>query len=143
VETTRRPSDDFLDIARALLLLQGSILVATTIEALVWAIFFPGASGSPAVMSGAAAVAILIGRTRLRVDRRWARRLVFLVEGLILLTATINVAIELALAHGLPPMVAALTQIVLPVSVIALVRRSTRHPNTAARAGASILQGAS
>jgi len=143
VETTRRPADDLLDVARALLLLQGSILVATTIEALVWAIFFPGASGSPAVMSGAAAVAILIGRTRLRADRRWARRIVFLVEGVILLTATINVAIELALAHGLPPMVALLTQIVVPVSVIALLRRSTRHPHTATTAGAGVLQGAS
>ena len=128
METTRRPADDLLEVARVLLLLQGAILVATTIEALVWAIVFPGASGSPVLMSGASAVVILVARTRLRTDRRWARRLVYFVEGLILLTAAINVVIGLALAHALPPMVALLTQIALPIAVIALLRRSATHP---------------
>ena len=53
MKTNRRPADDLLEVARALLLLQGAILIATTIEALVWAAVFPGASGSPALMSGA------------------------------------------------------------------------------------------
>jgi hypothetical protein len=123
--------------------LQGAILVATTIEALVWAAFFPGASATPAVMSGASAVVILVARSRLRTDRRWARRLVYLVEGLILLTAAINVAIGLALAHALPPMVALLTQIVLPIAVAALLRRAARHPRPATALIGSVLEGAS
>jgi hypothetical protein len=143
METTRRPGDDLLDVARALLLLQGAILVATTIEALVWSAFFPGAGGSPALMSGAAAVVIFVGRARLRADRRWARRLVYFVEGLILLTAAINVAIGLALAHALPPMVALLTQVVLPIVITALLRRSGRRPPKAAAISGGVLQGAS
>src|ERR1700716_2131638 len=111
METTRRPADDLLEVARALLLLQGAILIATTIEALVWAAVFPGARGSPALMSGAAAVVILVGRIRLGVDRRWARRLVYLVEGFVLLTPAIDLAVGLALAHALPPVVALLTPV--------------------------------
>jgi len=143
METTRRPADDLLDVARALLLFQGAILVATTIEALVWAMLFAGASGSPVLMSGASAFVILVARTRLRTDRRWARRLVYLVEGLILLTATINVAIGLALAHALPPIVALLTEVALPISVVALLRRSARQPRTEAAPSGGVLQGAS
>jgi hypothetical protein len=145
METTRRPADDLLEVARALLLLQGAILVATTIEALVWAGIFPGASGSPALLSGGSAIAILVGRSRLRTDRRWARRLVYLVLGLILLTAVVNIAIGLALAHALPPMVALLTQVVLPISAITLLRRAARLPQTAAAPsdGRGVLEGAS
>jgi hypothetical protein len=142
METTRRSTDDLLDVARALLLLQGAILVATTIEALVWAGLFSGASGSPALMSGASAIVVLVGRSRLRADRRWARRLVYLVEGLILLTAAVDVAIGLALAHALPPMVALLTQVVLPISVIALLRRSARLPRATTNRGTAVLEGA-
>ena len=131
METIRRPADDLLEVAKVLLLLQGALLVATTIEALVWAVFFPGASGSPALMSGAAAVAILFARIRVRPDRRWSRRLVYFVEGVILLTAAIDLAIGLALAHALPPMVAVLTQIALPIAVIALLRRSAAQPRAA------------
>lgn len=143
VNTTPRPTDDLLDVGRALLLLQGAILIATTIEALVWAAVFPGASGSPAVMSGAAAVAILLGRTRLRADRPWARRLIYLVEGVIIMTAAVDVAIGLALAHALPPLVALLTQVVLPIAVIVLLRRSARRPGTAPTPGIPVLEGAS
>ena len=131
METTRRPADDLLEVAKVLLLLQGALLVATTIEALVWAVFFPGANGSPALMSGAAAVAILFARIRVRPDRRWSRRLVYFVEGVILLTAAIDLAIGLALSHALPPMVSLLTQIALPIAVIALLRRAAAQPRAA------------
>ena len=132
METARRPADDLLEVAKVLLLLQGALLVATTIEALVWAVFFPGASGSPALMSGWAAIAILFARVRMRSDRRWSRKLVYFVEGLVLLTAAIDVAIGLALAHALPPIVALLTQIALPIAVIALLRRSAAQPRVSA-----------
>ena len=142
MEIARRQSEEFLDVARALLLLQGAILVATTIEALVWAVVFPGANGSPALLSGASAVVILVARVRLRADRRWTRRFIYLVEGLILLTAAVNIAIGLVLAHALPPIVALLSQVVLPVSAIALLRRAARVPRTAAPTTTPVLEGA-
>ena len=128
MDANHRPTDDLLDVARALLFLQGAILVATTIEALVWAAVFPGASGSPAFMTGASALVILVGRIRLRADRRRTRRLIYLVEGFILLTAAVDIVIALLLSGALPPMVALLTQVVLPIAVVVLLRRSARRP---------------
>jgi hypothetical protein len=141
METTRRPSDDLLDVARALLLLQGAILVATTIESLFWGLAF-ASTGGALVMSAGSAVVILVARIRLRPDRTWSRRLVYAVEGLILLTAAVDTAISLALAHALLPLVALLTQIALPISVIALLRRS-RTSRTASRRTSTVLEGAS
>ena len=77
-------------------------------------------------MSGVAAVAILVARTRLRADRRWPRRLVYIVEGLTLATIAIDTALAIALTRELPPLVALLTQLVLPISVITVLRRSAR-----------------
>ncbi len=110
-------------MARALLLLQGAILVATTIESLFWGFVFPGARGA-AVMSGASAVVILVARTRLRADRRWARRLVYAFEVLLLVAMAIDIVLAIALTHALPPVVALLTRLVVPVSVVAILRRS-------------------
>ena len=123
--TPRRRADDLLDVARALLLLQGAILVATTIEALIWGAAFP-AAGGPVLLSGSAAAVILGARARLRADRRWPGRLIYLVEALTLAAMTIDVALAIALTHALPPVVTLLTQLLLPISVIALIRRSTR-----------------
>lgn len=119
-----RPADDLLDVARVLLLLQGAILVATTIEALFWGAAF-GAGGA-VLISGAAAVVILVARSRLRAERRWPRRLISVIEGLIVALFTVDIALALALTHALPPVVALLTQLVLPVAVITLLRRSVR-----------------
>jgi len=140
METTRRPSDDWLHVARALLLLQGALLVGTTIESLFWGIVFASTGGALA-MSAASAVVILVARIRLRGDRTWSRRLVYAVEGLILLAAAIDTAISLGLAHALLPMVTLLTQIALPISVIALLRRS-RAQRVASSAGSAVLEGA-
>jgi hypothetical protein len=123
MDTTRRPADELLDLVRVLLLLQGSILVATTIEALIWGVIFPG-GGTAVLMSGVSAVVILVARTRLRADRRWARRLVYVVEGVTLAAITVDIALAIALTHAFPPVVALLTQLVLPLSVVTLLRRS-------------------
>jgi hypothetical protein len=125
MQTNRRPADDLLEVARALLLLQGAILVATTIEALVWGAVFLGAGGT-VLLSAGSAVVILVARIRLRTDRRWARRLVYVVEGLILALFAIDIVLAIALTHALPPLVALMTQLVLPMSVVTLLRRSAR-----------------
>lgn len=137
MEMTRRPTDDLLDVTRALLLFQAAILIATTIEALIWAAIFPGAGGSPAFMSGASAIAILVARSHLRADRRWSRRLVYLVQGLILAALAIDATLAIALAGSLPPLVQLLTQLVLPISVIALLRRSSHAQSLEMMEGAS------
>src|SRR5687768_16080918 len=126
MEMTRRPADDLLDLARVLLLVQGSIFVATTIEALIWGMAFAGAAAAPLLLSAAAAAVLLVARARLRDDRRWARRLVYGVEGFSLAFLAIDLVLAIALTGTPPPAVALLTRFVLPVSVIYLVRQSAR-----------------
>ena len=126
MDTTRSTNDDLLDVARALLLLQGAILLATTIEALVWGSAFGGSAGPAFLLSAASTVVILVARVRVRPGRAWSRRLVYAVEGLILATLAIDTLLAVVLTQELPPLVALLTRFVLPVSIIALLRRSSR-----------------
>lgn len=126
MDMTRRAADDFLDVAKVLLLLQGAILVATTIESLIWSIAFPGAAAAPFILSAGAAVAILLARARLRADSRWTRRLVYGVEGFTLAFLALDLALAIALTGTPPPAMALLTRFVLPVSVIYVVRQSAR-----------------
>lgn len=130
MDNSRRPSRDLLEVARVLLLLQGSVLLATTVEALIWGIAFAGGGGLPFLASGAAAAVILVARVRLREDRRWSRRLVYVVEGFILATFAIDTVLAIALTGALPPVVAILTRLVLPIAAIALLRRSGRAKQT-------------
>lgn len=141
MDTNRRPADDFLDVARVLLLLQGSILIATTIEAAIWGMAFVGAAGTPLLLSGGAALVILVARARLRGDRRWTRRLVYGVEGFTLAFFALDLVLAIALTGTPPPAVAMLTRFVLPVSVIFLLRQSAR--TTAALRGTTAVEGAS
>ena len=125
MDNDRRRTDDLLDVARAFLLLQGAILFATTIESAIWSGIFPAGRGA-VLMSGAAAVTIFVARARLRADRRWLRRIIYLVEGSTLALFAVDLALAAVLTHALPPVVAILTQLVLPVSVIVILRRSAR-----------------
>jgi hypothetical protein len=127
----RGPADDLLDVVRALLLLQGAILIATTIEAIIWGVLFSGTVGAPALMSAAAAAVVLLARLRVRPDRRRTRRLVYLVECAILATFVIDAVLAVALPHALPPPAAVFTGCVLPLSAVLLLRRSTRAARTA------------
>jgi hypothetical protein len=142
MDMTRRTADDFLDLARVLLLLQGSILVATTIEAVVWGMAFAGAAATPLVLSLGAAVMILVARARLRADRRWSRRLVYGIEGFTLAFLALDLALAIALTGTPPPAVALLTRFVLPVSVIFLLRQSARATAAPISRGTPAVEGA-
>jgi hypothetical protein len=116
---TTRPQ---LEIVRVLLLVQGAVLLATALEALLFGIAFMGAPGLPFLLSGAAAAAVLVGRARVRPDR--GARVLLVVEGLVLVSFGIDTALALFVTHGAPPAVAILTRFALPVAVLALLRRS-------------------
>ncbi len=137
----RQAADDLVDVVRVLLLLQGAILIAATIEATVWGVLFAGGAGVPTLMSGVAAAILLIARLRVRPDRRRIRRLVYVVECLILATFMIDAALAIALAHALPPVAAVLTNCVLPFAVVWLLRRSSRVTAPAPLGGAGLLEG--
>jgi hypothetical protein len=126
MDRTRRPTDELLDVARVLLLLQGAVLVATTIESLIWTLVFPGAAGTPFLLSGVAAVLVLVASARVRVGRSWTRRVVYGVETVVLVNLVIDLVLAVVITGHVPPIVALLTRFVLPLSVIGLLRQSTR-----------------
>jgi hypothetical protein len=125
MDNQRPDPNDLLDVARVLLLLQGAILVATTIEAAIFGLAFPGGGGT-VLVSGVTAAALLVARARLRTDRRRSRRIVYIVEANKVVPFVVDIGLALVLADALPPAVAILTQLVLPLSVITLLRRSAR-----------------
>ena len=120
---------DLLDVVRVLLLLQGAILIANTLEAGLFAIAFSGGLTPTVLMTAAAAIAVLFARARL--DGGGARRTLYIVEGIVLVLLGIDTALSLAITHQAVPAVAVLTRFVLPVSVIALHGRVTRMPRGA------------
>jgi hypothetical protein len=138
-----QPGEDLLDVARVLVLLQASILAATAIEALVWGIAFAGAPAVTVVLTGAAASVLLVARARLRADRHRIRRLVYVVEGVTIVSLGIDTALAMAITGAAPPVVAVLTRLVLPVFVIALLRRSAAAAATPTPATITVVEGAS
>ncbi|HKY52311.1 MAG TPA: hypothetical protein VJP45_13725 [Candidatus Limnocylindria bacterium] len=122
METTRR-TEDLLEVVRVLLLVQGAVLIATTMEALVWSIAFPGASGITLVLSAAIAALLLVGRARLRSDDGKGRRLVQVAEAALVVQIAIDTALAVGITGSVPPPMALLTRFLIPLAVIALLRR--------------------
>ena len=114
--------NDLRDVIRVLLLVQAAILLAATIEALVFSGFFAGGSRITVALSGAAAAMLLLARSRL--DGRWMRRLLYAVEGVIVLSFGLDTLLALLMTHASPPLVPTITAFALPLAVVALVRRS-------------------
>jgi hypothetical protein len=82
-----------------------------------------------------------VAGARLRAHRSWARRIVYVVETVILVNLVIDIAVAVVITGHVPPIVALLTRFVLPLSVIGLVRQSTRV--TLARGAVSPLEATS
>jgi hypothetical protein len=112
---------DLLDVVRVLLLLQGAILVANTIEAGLFAVAFSAGVVPSVLATGIAAVAIFIGRARLGHGGRRSRRAIYIVEGVIIAMLALDLTLALVLTHQTVPAMAVLTRFVLPVAVIALL----------------------
>jgi uncharacterized membrane-anchored protein len=115
-----------LDVVRVLLLLQGAILVANTIEAGLFAVAFSAGVVPSVLATAVAAIAIFIGRARLGRGGRRSRRAIYIVEGVIIAMLALDLALALVLTHQTVPAMAVLTRFALPVAVIALLGRIGR-----------------
>ena len=115
----RSPRSDML---RVILLLQGAVLLVTTVEAAVFGAAFAGAPGTPFLLSAAATVVIFAARARIDAAGPWPRRLLYVVEGSLIASIGVDTAFSLFVTHGAPPLIAALTRFVLPLAVVALLR---------------------
>ena len=118
-----------LELARVLVLLQGAVLVATTLEALVWAGFFRPTAGPSIVLSGGSAALTLaaawaLGRPVGRLVRL-ARRWTLIAETGVIALALIDLGLAFAIAGAPFGLVPALTRLAIPIAVIVLLRQPT------------------
>ncbi|MBM3677286.1 MAG: hypothetical protein FJW96_05295 [Actinobacteria bacterium] len=116
---------DAVDLARLLVLLQGALLVLSSVEVAIWGVFSGGlvALGPTAIVTVASAALTLWLAAALGARRRHARRVVLVGEGSVLLFALVDLGLALAFLHRPLELVSLLTRLVLPVAVIWLLRR--------------------
>ena len=118
-----RESGDLSGVAATLVFVQAAILATAIIETWVFASFVgPGALAALVVTASGAVLALAcawgLGR-----DRRWARRTTLALEGAIVAVAALDViVVPLVVGAGLT-LVPFLTRIVVPLAVIAILRR--------------------
>jgi hypothetical protein len=126
-DTNRAPDGGIVDLVRVLVLVQGGIALLSTVEILFWATFADpaGALGPSVLLTGGMAVGTLALATALGQRFRPARRLVLVLETVVLASALVDLGLALAFAHRPLGLVPLLTRLVLPVAVIVLLRRPT------------------
>lgn len=108
----------------ALVVLQGAMLVLASIETLVVnAVFGFTLAGVLGLTVGSAILALRTARG-LRERRRWARRVTLIAECGVLVLGLVEVVATMALAGTLPGLVPVVTGIVMPISVLVLLRRT-------------------
>lgn len=114
---------DLVEVAHILVLMQGAILVAGTVEA----IFFLGFGGPAARVSlgltATSAVLTLVAAARLARGSGLARRWTIIAESGVLLVTTADLVLALLMTGEPLGPVALLTGLVVPAGVIALLRR--------------------
>ena len=125
-QTLRTGAAAELDLVRVLLLLQGAILVANTIEAALFAVAFSAGVVPSVLATAVAAVAIFIGRARLGLGGRRSRRAIYIVEGVIVAMFALDLTLALVLTHQTVPAMAVLTRFALPVAIITLLGQIAR-----------------
>jgi hypothetical protein len=122
MERTSGQTGDLVEVVRVLVLMQGAILVATTIEAALFSVAFGPAAGPAVLLTGGAAVLTLATSRGLGRRRRWARRLTVGAECAVLAGALLELALSLLLAGAAFGVVPTLTRLVVPIIVIVLLR---------------------
>lgn len=136
-EPTPTQMHEMLAIVWSLVLLQGAILVLSTIESLVVNATQGFALIAVSALTGTAAALALLSARGLRKRKRWARRLILVAEWFVLTLGSIELVATQFLDAAGPDIVPILTGVVAPVTVLVLLRRTkppSRSPElTAAR----------
>lgn len=123
-QLTRTRMHEELGIVWSLVLLQGAILVVSTIESLVANAVQGFALIGVSVVTGTAAFLALLSARELRRQKRWARRLTLVAEWFVLTLGTIEVAATQFLDSAGLDIVPFLTGVVVPIVVLVLLHRA-------------------
>lgn len=118
----RHPLDRWAT-ARHLVVLQGAILVAMVVEALAFSALLDPAALGPATLTGVAAVVTLLTAAGLGRRSRRVRRWAMVAEAMVLLMATVDVAIARVLTGGDVPLMLVVARVAVPIVVMAVLWR--------------------
>lgn len=125
MERTTSQAGDLVEVVRVLVLMQGAILVATTIEAALFGLAF-GPSTAPGVLFTAGAAVLTLAASRgLGRRKRWARRLTISAEFAILAGGLLELALSVLVVGAAFGIVPTLTRLVLPIVAIVALREPT------------------
>lgn len=114
---------DRLAVAHILVLIQGAILVASTLESVVFLAFAGPASRVSLGLTGSAAVLTLAAAAALARGSGRARRWTLAAESGIVVVTLVDLALALLMTGEPLGPVALLAGLVVPVAVIAILRR--------------------
>ncbi|HEY8736139.1 MAG TPA: hypothetical protein VIO62_03745 [Candidatus Dormibacteraeota bacterium] len=106
-----------LDIAEVLLVLQGSLLLVTALGTVPFAVVEPGLRVATPLTLALAVLTFVVARG-IRRDRRWARRVALLLEGLVALGSALLWLLPVGAMRGPVPL---LINLVLPAAVLAIL----------------------
>ncbi len=114
---------DLVEVVWILVFMQGTILIASTLEAFLFLAAFGPAATPSALLTGAAAVLTLVTAAGVGRRARWARRWTLPAEAGVFLGGSIDLALALLLTGAPLGLVPVITRLVVPVAVIKLLRR--------------------
>lgn len=115
--------EGWLDVMWAVVFLQGSILVATSLESLVINIGTGFAIAPILLFTSLAAFVTLMTAKGLRRRRSWARRVTIVTEWLVLVVGAAEVVATVALAGTAPQLMPVAVTVVMPIAVLVGIRR--------------------
>lgn len=123
---TGKGSHEIVDGLWAIVLLQGAIILTTTVEAFVGGLSLGSiaAAGPVVLLTFSGAVLALVSARGLRLRRRWAMRTTVVAESLLLVMGLVGVGLSV-LMDAQPGLVSILTTFVMPAAVLILVVRSS------------------
>ncbi len=112
----------FLDVLRALVLLQGAMLLLVALEAIVMVAFAGPAIAGIFLLSTGATVLTFLTVRGLRKLRRWARRVTIVSEWGLIVFATLDLLLTFALVGSPPPLIPLMVGFVIPIAALSLLR---------------------
>ena len=122
--TRREPKPlNLVEVVRVLVLVQGAILVASTLESALFMGFVGPIALPGVIVTGLFAGVTLATAAGLGRRARWARRLTIVAEVGVFLGGLVDLTMALLMTHALLGLVPLLTRLVAPAAVIVLLRR--------------------
>jgi len=121
---TSSNQQSWLEILWALVVLQGGILVLSSVESLFVNALFGFSLIGVFILTACGAFLTLRTARGLRLRKRWARRVTLFAEWFVLAIGVIEVGASIAIPGASAGLVPVLTRVVVPIAVLVFLRRT-------------------